>query len=329
MKLGIIGSGMIAHETLPYFLEASIEVVAIAGTARSHNKTCDLARTYGIDESMVFDDYTQLIALAGLDAVYVAVPNYLHYEMTKAALLAGKSVICEKPLAATHEQAQEMARIAREAGLFLWEAIVPMHQPSFAVIKDAVSELGEIRIAQVHFCQYSSRYNAFMAGTILPALDPACAGGALMDLGVYNLSMLLGLFGAPKSAQYVPNIQHGIDTSGIMTLDYGNFKALGVCSKDSNAPSGLWVQGTSGYLVLTGAPSDCGAFELHFNDGRVEKRGHAEPSRFLQEFTDFRTQWEAGDRETCYAELEQSLEVSRVLHGMRREAGITFPADEA
>lgn len=325
MKLGIIGAGGIVRATLPDIQAAGIEVTAIAGTPRSVARTRELAATHGIERT--YTDAHDLLNAAEVDAVYVAVPNHLHAEMARLALETGVSVICEKPLTSTYEEAVSLTSIARDKNLFLWEAIVPLHQPSFHLMREQLESLGDIRIVTASYSQYSSRFDAFQEGTVLPAFDPACAGGALMDLGIYGLSMVMGLFGAPDRAHYAPNITRGIDTSGIMHLDYGSFQASIVCAKDCDGASGLSVQGTRGYLMSELPPNDCGHFTVRMHGGEALQLGVDAPSRFLQEFKDFKRQWDEDDTSSCYEELERSLDISRTLHTMRKTAGIVFPAD--
>ena len=77
-----------------------------------------------------------------------------------------------------------------------------------------------------------------------------------MDIGLYNLAWLVGLFGEPQSVHYEANIERGIDTSGIMTLDYGTFRAVSVAAKDCSAPWRYVIQGTEGYQTFGGHVSD-------------------------------------------------------------------------
>ena len=86
-------------------------------------------------------------------------------------------------------------------------------------------------MVQCNFSQYSSRYHDFCAGKVWPSFDPACAGGALMDLGVYNVSYVVGLFGSPNKVHYAANITRGIDTSGVLTMEYRSFKAVSINAK--------------------------------------------------------------------------------------------------
>lgn len=326
MKLGIVGTGMIVRMIGPNLASWGIDVVAIAGTPNSLDEVNELADEYGAAGR--YTDYHDLVADPAVDTVYVAVPNFLHYAVSEAALLAGKDVICEKPLASNEVEAARLADLAKRQGRFLWEAVVTTRQPNFKLIRDELlAKLGTIKVVSVNYSQYSSRYDAFRAGEVLPAFDPAKAGGAIMDIGLYTLTFTIGLFGEPNAARYLPNIERGIDTSGLVVMEYDGFVATNVCAKDSWGATGVTIQGTDGYLTTATGANACGAVTLHLNDGTEEVLDRAFPVMWEGEFREFLAQQQAGDLEECYRQLDESLLVSRVQNGIRREAGIIFPAD--
>jgi len=334
MKLGIVGTGMIAHLVGPHLADWGVSVVAVAGTPTTPDQVNELADKLGAAGR--YTDYHDLLADSEVDTVYVAVPNFLHYQVSEDAILAGKDVVCEKPLASNEREAAKIADIAREHKRFLWEAIVTTRQPNFTLIRDELlPRIGTVKIAVVNYSQYSYRYDAFRAGEVLPAFDPAKAGGAIMDLGIYTLSFTLGLFGEPVKANYVANIERGIDTSGVAVLSYDGHVALAICAKDcgsfghaAGAPSGALIEGTEGYIKMDTPPNVCGAVTLRLNDGTETIYDKALPVNWQGEFLEFQRQQNAGDLDECYRQLEESVLVSRVQNTIRREAGIIFPSDE-
>ena len=327
MKLGIVGTGMIVRCIGPHLASWDIEVTAVAGTPRSADAVDELADAWGAKGR--YTDYHDLVADPEVDTVYVAVPNFLHYAVSEAALRAGKDVICEKPLASNEREAAELAALAREEGRLLWEAVVTTRQPNFALIRDELlPRIGSVKVATVNYSQYSSRYDAFRAGEVLPAFDPAKAGGAIMDLGLYTLTFTIGLFGEPTEARYRANIERGIDTSGVIELDYDGFTAVNVCAKDCGAPCYAIIQGTDGYIRVDSQPNQCGAVTLHLNDGREEHYDRSLPVMWEGEFRTFLAQQQTGAYDECYRQLDESLAVSRVQNSVRRAAGVLFPSDE-
>ena len=326
MRIGIVGTGMIARMVGDNLASWGIDVVAVAGTPRSSAQVDELANKYGAKGR--YTDYRDLVADADVDTVYVAVPNFLHFAVTEAALEAGKDVVCEKPLASNEREATALAELAKEHGRFLWEAVVTTRQPNFRLIRDELlPRIGTIKVATVNYSQYSSRYDAFRAGEVLPAFDPAKAGGAIMDLGLYTLTFTIGLFGEPVAARYRANIERGIDTSGVIELDYDGFTAVNICAKDCGAPSYAIIQGIDGYIRMDSQPNACGGITLHLNDGTEETYDRSLPVMWEGEFREFVRQQDEGDLEECYRQLDQSLLVSRVQNTVRRDAGVVFPAD--
>ena len=117
MKLGIIGSGKIVHDFLSIADQIpDLELAALSTTKRSHQIGLELQEKYNI--SKLYDNNTDLFNDANVDTVYVAVPNSLHFSIAKAALEAGKNVICEKPFVATTDEARELKEIADKNNSF-------------------------------------------------------------------------------------------------------------------------------------------------------------------------------------------------------------------
>lgn len=326
MKVGIVGTGFIVKEVLPHFKSWEIDARALCSTPRSKSVMEEMCKEFAIEEG--FTDYDEMLSTANIDTVYVALPNALHYEYTKKALLAGKHVILEKPMATNDRQAGELANLAKEKGLFLFEAITTLYLPNYGKVREWLPLIGTIKIVTCNYSQYSSRYDAFMQGDIKPAFDPKQAGGALMDLNLYNVQYIVGLFGEPKELLYQPNIERGIDTSGILTMNYGDFMAVAIGAKDCGAPTNNVIQGTKGYILSTTPAGQCTSVSLHLNDGTEETYANTPEHRMEPEFLYFKKAIDSGDTTECYKNLEHSLKVASVLTRARKSAQIVFPGDE-
>ena len=325
MKLGIVGSGKIVQEFLPWLAQSPVvEVAALCSTQRSAAQAKALCEQYGVP--LHTTDYEEL--LKAVDTVYVALPNLLHTAYTRAALEAGRNVIVEKPLAPCAAEAVQLADLARKKGLFLFEAVTTLYMENYHKLRQLLPRVGPVKLVQCNFSQYSSRYDAFCAGQVAPVFDPNQAGGALMDLAVYNISYLVGLFGEPRQVHYTANVERGIDTSGILTMDYRSFKAVSIAAKDCAAPPRYVIQGTRGYLLQKSTANFCGPLTLHLNDGKEEHFSlNGKRPRCAAEFEAFARAIDAGDQEMCSGMLDTSLAVNRVLTVARKDAGIRFPCD--
>ena len=326
MKLGIIGSGMIVRdflETIPYL--NGLELEAIYGRKSSEEKMNEFKSKYGIKN--IFYDYNELLN-SDIDTVYVALPNNLHFEFSKKALEANKNVIIEKPMTSTYEQALILGDLARERKLFIFEAITNQYLPNYKKIKELIPKLGNIKIVQCNYSQYSSRYDKFKEGNVLPAFDPKFSGGALMDLNIYNIHYVVGLFGKPKNVEYYPNIERGIDTSGVLILEYDKFKCVCVGAKDCKAPIANNIQGDKGCIYQDTPANDCMQFELLMNDRTssiINENKYAH--RMVHEFIECVDIIKNNDLKKCYKMLEHSIIVSEVQTIARNKSGIVFPED--
>lgn len=334
MRLGIVGSGFIVDTLGPRLRAWGFDIAALCGTPRSAEKVAKLAEK--LDIAQTFTDFDTFLAKANIDTVYVATPNSLHYQQCEAALLAGKDVICEKPFAVSAKEAHALEQLAKRQGRFLWEALVVLHQPNFRLIKEELlPRIGEVKIALANYSQYSSRYDAFLEGTVMPAFDPAKAGGAIMDIGIYPLGFLLGLFGQPGEARYFANIDRGIDTSGMIMLNYDSHVATAICAKDCGTrgqtfakPNGVLIEGTRGYITMDTSPNKCGPVTLHEADGNEQVFDQSFDDVWQAEWLDFRRQQESGAFAECYEQLSNSVLICETLNCVRRAAGIVFPSDE-
>lgn len=196
MKLAILGTGMIVKDFLTIKDQLSFEKVYILGTEATCEETEELKEKYGLDKT--YYDYDEMLS-SDADTVYVALPNFLHYSFARKALEAGKHVILEKPGTSNEREFQELVEIAKEHGSILLEAMTVHYMPAYKSVQKQIDKLGDLKIVSLNYSQYSSRYDRFKKGEVLPVFDPAKAGGALMDLNVYNIHFAVGLFGRPDT----------------------------------------------------------------------------------------------------------------------------------
>ncbi len=326
MKLGIVGAGLIVHTLLEFVHEVDIELTAISATPGEIDKLNQLKTEHGF--KYVYTDIDELLRNEEIDTVYLGVNNQLHYLFGRKVLEADKNLIMEKPFSSNYEQAKKLYDLAREKHLFIFEAISTIHNPNFKKIEELLPALGEVKIVTVNYTQYSSRYDAFKKGEILPAFDVNKSGGALMDLNIYNIHFIVRLFGPPKDVHYIANIEKGIDTSGILTMEYDDFKAVSIAAKDCGAPFTNCIQGNLG-AIYTGSP----LFTLTDFDYQANKQepvhydltGNAH--RMKHEFLDFLEIYNNKDYEAAYGLLDHSMEVMKVITKARKDIGLVFPDD--
>lgn len=326
MKLGIIGSGLIVQEFLPRLVQIEgLEVLGIQGIKEEFEIVQKLCKennvklaTYDFDE----------ICTCGIDTAYVAVPNYLHFDYCKKLLEKGLNVIVEKPMTSNFAEASELARIAIEKKLFLFEAVTTLYLSNYIKIQEWLPRIGEVKVVQSHYSQYSRRYDSFRKGETLPVFDPNKSGGALMDLNLYNMHFVNGLFGKTDQIKYYANIERNIDTSGCLIMEYPNFIAVCIAAKDSKGEAGALIQGTEGCIKSSHSANIIGTVQLELNNGTVERVENSSfRERLIPEFKAFIKAINECDWEFNLKQIQRSLDVSEMQTIARYEAGIVFPAD--
>jgi scyllo-inositol 2-dehydrogenase (NADP+) len=262
-----------------------------------------------------------------IDAVYIASPNIVHYRQTMRALEHGKHVLCEKPLALNALQAERMIQKAHENGLILLEAIRPVFDPFLQALKANLHLVGRIRRATFEFCQYSSRYDRFLAGERPNVFEATLGNAALMDLAVYCLHTCVAVFGVPNQmtagASFLPN---GTEAAGTMLLDYGEQQTTISYSKVTSSVNPSIIQGELGTLVFDTLNQPSYLRMLH-RDGRVEELFTPVKHNMLHELNTFAKLAANGASTADYD--EQTLRVMRLLDEARRQIGIDFGEGES
>lgn len=323
INVGIIGSGFI----VPTFIETTklVKGFKYVGIASPDEKQLiDLKEKYNINYYSLNND--DVLTDKNIDVIYLGVPNHLHYELAKKALLNNKHVIVEKPFTPTYKQTKELIDLAKKKKRIIFDAVTMLHMPNYRKIKDLTKQLGDIKMIDINFSQYSSRYDKFKNGIVLPAFDYKKAGGALMDLGIYNINFVVGIFGEPKNVNYYPNIHKKIDTSGVLVLDYGSFKVNAISAKDCRAPLNVCIQGDKGYIKSDEASSVIGKFRFVDNKGETKEYSlnkHPDIPHY-DEYVTFKKLYLNNDLNTAQEYNKLTLKTIKVLEKALNSANIKF-----
>ncbi|MCD8028143.1 MAG: Gfo/Idh/MocA family oxidoreductase [Erysipelotrichaceae bacterium] len=325
MKLGILGTGMIVQDVLSMINKIDIERKVLLSTKRSEDKAKNLVEQYHLDGYYL--DYEKLLN-SDVDTIYIGLPNHLHYEFGKKALEHHKHVIMEKPFTANTRELNELLGIAKANHLIMVEAVNIHHLPTYKQLKQEMNRVGDIKIISFNYSQYSSRYDRFKQGIIENVFDYHKAGGALMDLNIYNLHGLVGLVGKPDKISYVANVERGIDTSGIVTLEYPTFKALCIGAKDCKSPLSLTIQGDLGAICMSKPLGQLDSFTFVDNKNKTMTFGEMKEHRLYYEFVEFNRMINELDYDKADELMETTKIVSNIIEEARKQAGIVFDNDK-
>jgi predicted dehydrogenase len=246
VRWGVLGCADIAvRKVIPAMAGSEIgEVTAIA--SRSKDRALSTAQALGIPRS--YGSYQELLDDPDIEAVYIPLPNHLHYEWTIAAAEAGKHVLCEKPLAMTSEAALEMIEASERSGVKLMEAFMYRLHPLWVEVRRLVAEgaIGELRAVQSFFSYYND--------------DPAdirnqvdVGGGSLYDIGCYPVNVARMLFDSEPSgvmASIRRDPRFGTDVLTSVILDFDGRHAAFTCSTQLEDDQRVHILGTEGRLLV-------------------------------------------------------------------------------
>lgn len=321
MRIATVGTGSIVA-TMIENMRRTAFLSPEAVYSRKLETAQAFAEPFGI--SKLYTDFDKMCQDPDIDCIYIASPNSLHYSQTKKALLYGKHVICEKPFTPTLAEAAELVLLAKEKHLLLLEAITPIYHPNFQRIRELLPSLGTLRLASATFCQYSRKYDAFASGALPNVFNPAFAGGSLMDINLYNLYFMTALFGTPDVLQYFAGKhENGIDTHGILFLQYQNMLCQCTASKDSDASNGIQLIGDKGYMHITPSASFCQSLHVVYHD-KTELTFTEPECAWYYETQALSDIVGTLDYDTCYRQLDQTLTVVSLLEKARKSAGLPF-----
>ena len=331
LKLGIIGTNWITDQFIKACLETNMWQLTTI-----YSRTLSQAKKFGENYPQVteyFDNLTDFFTQGSFDAVYIASPNSLHFEQAKRAILAKKHVIVEKPAFVNPFEMKEITALLKKyPEVYYFEAARHIHDKNFIAVKQAVKQLKKIQGANLNFAQYSSRYDALLAGQEPNIFSPHFAGGCLQDLGVYLIYCALEWFGMPTSCQYYPTmLSTGVDGQGLALLRYPQFDVKLQMGKMVNSKMPGEIYGLKEVIHLDHSANITKAY---LDDGQGKKTVLSTPpakNPMFDEALFFAEMLSEKTKETKQKQqqlLQLSVDVNAVLYQLRQSAGIVFDADK-
>lgn len=265
VHMGIAGHGRIAGRFLQESRYVSgIEITAVYG--RDEEKVRRFAESY---ELLEYDtEYEQF--LEKVRAVYIAVPHHLHYELARKALLKGKHVLCEKPLALSREEVEELFRLAAEKGCVLLEALKTAFFPAFQQLTGVAESgvIGSIKAVDATFTKLIEDDSG-------REFDPAQAGGAWTELGAYPVFVIGKLLGTKSRRIRFATCRKpetGVDIFTRADFLYPNAVASATVAIGAKREGDLCITGTQGYIYVPSPWWKPEMFEVRFEDSRLNRK---------------------------------------------------------
>jgi xylose dehydrogenase (NAD/NADP) len=273
VRWGILSTANIARVAVIPAIQSSKNGVVAAVASREEQKGAEFASRCGIPRS--YGSYEALLANPDIDAVYIPLPNSLHYEWTIKSARAGKHILCEKPLALNAVQCQEMDAAARECGVILMEAFMYRFHPRTEKVIEMVraGTLGSLRMIQSSFTFKVNRPENIR-------LNSDLGGGSLMDVGCYCVNVCRALAGeepvdAQASAVWTSS---GVDGQMIGSMRFANgLMAQFDCALTMARREFFIAAGIDGYLNVPKAflPGKVDSTIHEFQDGKEIKHQYS------------------------------------------------------
>ncbi|MBN9392400.1 MAG: Gfo/Idh/MocA family oxidoreductase [Chloroflexi bacterium] len=322
IRWGILSTGSIARtfvEGLRFVEDA--EVVAVG--SRNREQAEQFGEKYGIPHR--HSSYEALAADPDVDVIYVATPHIFHHENTMLCLRAGKAVLCEKAFTINAAEAAEMIDYAHQHKLFLMEAMWVRYLPVHVKLRELLKEgiIGDVKIVHADF-SFSAPYNPQSR-----LFNLELGGGALLDAGIYPVSMASMILGTPSKITSLTHLgESGSDEQTVIQFGYpeGKLSTL-VTSTRVAGPQDLLIRGTKGYIKISQwlRPSRLTIVRPQQEDEvielPVEGNGYnyeaAEVGRCLRE----------GLLESPVMPLDESLALMQTMDAIRAPWGLKYPTE--
>ena len=326
MNLGILGAGQIGvlmARTIREMNQRGDRTVSLyAVGARDGGRAQDFARANGVEKA--YGSYEGMLSDPAVDLVYIATPHSHHYGHIKLCAGYGKHILCEKAFTVTARQAEQAIRCARDRGVLITEAIWTRYQPMRAVIQEVLDSgvIGTPRMLTANLCY---------AVTDRPrVVDPALAGGALLDLGIYGLNFAEMVFGRADEGQgRCVKGATGVDLADIITLSWRDGRTA-VITAAVNAVSDRYgvIYGTEGYLMVENINNPQG-LKVYGPYNQLIKEVSCPPQLTGYEYEVMETIQciQAGKLECPSMPHEETIHMMQVMDLLRDQMGVHYPCE--
>lgn len=251
---GILGTGNIARKLAAAIRETSSGEIAAVGS-RNLDSAKEFAKEFGAERA--FGSYDEVLSCEAVEAVYISLPNHLHAEWTMKCAASGKHILCEKPFTVNHVEAERVIGAVRSARVFLMEAFMYRCHPQTAKLVQIVrnGDIGEVRLIQAGFTfNLGPQYDNIR-------MRSDAAGGSIMDVGCYPVSMARLIAGAahgnpfqnPTEVRGAAQIgsRSRVDELATASLKFpGGCVAALSCGTQVNSDLTLRIWGSEGHVLV-------------------------------------------------------------------------------
>lgn len=312
-----IGCGGIARTTAKELVQTEDnEIVAVWN--RTQSKAEVFAEEFG---GTVYESAEEAINAPGVEGVYVNVNHDMHETYTRLSIENGKPVLCEKPFAVNEKAAKAIFDYAREKDVYVSEAMWTWHNETALKVKDWVESgiLGDIESVS---CAFEV---PLVNGSTNPRLTtPSMLGGALMDLGIYNVRYCYELFGLPENIACEARMDE-VDYSETITFDYPGFKAVMLVSMEKEGGHYFEIKGSKGSIYV---PQFHMAQSATLKTEEKEETFEVDELLYGRQFSNVAAEIRAGRKEGEKIPTNSTIDVMGLLNECRSQMGLVYPQEK-
>lgn len=319
LRWAVLGTGVIANQ-MAQALQSMGRTLDAVGN-RTYDKAVAFAEKYNVPK--VYTDYNDMFTDPDIDVIYITTPHNTHMGFLEKALSQGKHVLCEKSITLNSQELDRAVSLAKENGVVLAEAMTIYHMPLYRTLRERVASgaLGKVNLIQLNFGSYKvyDMNNRFF--------NPRLAGGAMLDIGVYALSLarLFLDFSPDQVSSFVRKAPTGVDESAAiaMTNKEGQLVTAAL-SLHSKQPKRAVISCEKGYIEIMEYPraDEAVIVDAETGEREVVKAGHtADALRYELE------DMEQAIRTGGDMLLPFTADVMTLMTRLRREWGVIYPEE--
>ena len=321
LKWAVIGCGVIARQMAEGLNKMGKGLYAVAN--RTHEKAVLFAKQYGIEK--VYDQIDDVFKDPEVDIIYITTPHNTHYRFMKEALKAGKHIFVEKAITLNSRELLEMTALAKEKGLLIGEAMTIWHMPVYKKLWDIIDsgKLGKVQIITMNFGSFKEydMKNRFF--------NMDLAGGALLDIGVYALSIVRSFMEEKPDeiiSQWKPSPTGSDEMATILLKNKAGQMATVALSMHSKQPKRAMISCEKGFIEIMEYPRADRAVITDAESGEVTviEEGHTEDA-LIYEMQDMEKAVLHND--PALLRLSDTIEVMEIMTGLRKSWDMQYPGE--
>ena len=321
LNWAVIGCGVIARQMAEGLNKMGKSLYSIAN--RTHEKALAFAEQYGIYK--VYDQIDDVFKDSEVDIIYITTPHNTHYRFMKEALNSGKHIFVEKAITLNSRELLEMTSLAKEKGLMIGEAMTIWHMPLYKKLWDIIDsgKLGKVQIITMNFGSFKEydMTNRFF--------NMDLAGGALLDIGVYALSIVRSFMSESPDeviSQWQPSPTGSDELATILLKNKAGQLATVALSMHSKQPKRAMISCEKGYIEIMEYPRADRAVIVDAESGEetVMEEGSTEDA-LIYEMADMEKA--VLDRDPSPLHLQETIDVMEIMTKLRKSWNMQYPGE--